>query len=259
MAGTKARALLRILGGKVCIALLTINIAVFVILHLCVWCGIDSHTATSALSMPADFDAIAVRPWTPLTYMFTQWNLLHLLANILWMAAFGAIFFHIGLPGLTWRIYLAGGICGAAAFMAAAAHASGTEMLAGSSAAVMGLVCAAAVYRPHARISLMLFGEFPLWILASIVIALYAVISIPSATTCAAHIGGALGGGVYAYAEKVIRKRRALRANRALQHTAKADIHTELDEILAKVGRSGYGSLSRHERQRLFEISRQLK
>ncbi len=219
----------------------------------------DSYTATSAMSMPAGLSSIATHPWTPLTYMFAQWNLLHLLANMLWMVAFGSIFFHIGLPGLTWRIYLAGGICGAAAFMAAAALGSGTGMLAGSSAAVMGLVCAAAVYRPHARISLMLFGEFPLWILAAIVIGLYAVISIPSATTCAAHIGGALGGGVYAYAEKAIRKRRALRANKALQQTVKADIHTELDGILAKVGRSGYGSLSRHERQRLFEISRQLK
>ena len=82
--------------------------------------------------------------------------------------------------------------------------------------------------------------------------------------TCAAHMGGALGGGIYAFAEKRIRqyraRRRMLRTANATRHTTSPEeMHAELDKILAKVGRSGYASLNEDERHRLFEISQRLK
>lgn len=264
MAAIKAGRIVTALGGATTITLLAINIAVFVCLHIFVWCGVESNAAAMTLALPSDAASLASHPWTPLTYMFTQWDGLHLLVNMLWMASFAPIFYRIGLPELTWRVYLAGGIGGAIAFVIAAACTHEPGMLAGASAAVMGIVAAAAVYRPHARLNLLGFGEVSLAVVAIIVGALYIIASLGTPGTCAAHFGGALGGGLYALAEKQIRRykarRRIQRTANASRHSASPEeMHAELDKILTKVGRSGYGSLNDTERHRLFEISQRLK
>lgn len=264
MAAIKAGRIVAALGGPVTVALLALNVAVFVCLHLCVWCGVEDLMVATALSLPSDAAGLASHPWTLLTYMFTQWDGLHLLVNMLWLISFAPIFYRIGLPELTWRIYLAGGIGGAAAFILTAAFTPVPGMLAGASAAVMGIVTAAAVYRPHAHLNLLGFGEVSLVVIACIVGALYIIASLDTPGTCAAHLGGAVTGGIYAYGEKRIRQYIARRRNRRAasnirRPASQDDMQAELDQILAKVGRSGYGSLSDAERRRLFEISQRLK
>lgn len=264
MAAIKTGRIVTALGGATTITLTALNIAVFVCLHVCVWCGVDGNAAAATLALPSGAASLASHPWTPLTYMFTQWDGLHLLVNMLWLVSFAPMFYRIGLPELIWRVYLAGGLGGAIAFMITAACTPVPGMLAGASAAVMGIVAAAAVYRPHARLRLLGFGEVSLVAVAIIVGALYIIASLGTPGTCAAHLGGALGGGLYAFAEKRIRR---YKARRRIQSTANAtrhsaspeEMHAELDKILAKVGRSGYGSLSDTERRRLFEISQRLK
>src|SRR5476649_2936152 len=39
--------------------------------------------------LPASTDAIATRPWTALTYMFTHQSIWHLLSSMLWLWCFG--------------------------------------------------------------------------------------------------------------------------------------------------------------------------
>ncbi len=264
MATTKAGRIVSAIGGPVTITLLALNVAVFLCLHLCVWCGVDDNAAAVTLALPSDAASLASHPWTLLTYMFSQWDGLHLLVNMLWLLSFGPMFYRIGLPELIWRVYLAGGIGGAIAFVITAACTPVPGMLAGASAAVMGIVVATAVYRPHARLSLLGFGEVSLVVVAIIVGALYIIASLGTPGTCAAHFGGALGGGLYAFTEKRIRQYRArLRiqhATNATRHSSSPEeMHAELDKILTKVGRSGYGSLNDTERHRLFEISQRLK
>ena len=154
MATTKAGRIVSAIGGPVTITLLALNVAVFLCLHLCVWCGVDDNAAAVTLALPSDAASLASHPWTLLTYMFSQWDGLHLLVNMLWLLSFGPMFYRIGLPELIWRVYLAGGIGGAIAFVITAACTPVPGMLAGASAAVMGIVVATAVYRPHARLSL---------------------------------------------------------------------------------------------------------
>ena len=264
MATTKAGRIVSAIGGPVTITLLALNVAVFVCVHLCVWCGIDDYAVAVTFSLPSDMAGLASYPWTMLTYMFTQWDFLHLLVNMLWLVSFAPMFCRIGLPELIWRIYLSGGIGGAIAFVIAAACTPVQGMLVGASAAVMGIVVAAAVYRPHARLNLLGIGEVSIIYIAIIVAALYIIASVSTPGTCAAHMGGALGGGIYAFAEKRIRQYRArcrmLRTANATRHTTSPEeMHAELDKILAKVGRSGYASLNEDERHRLFEISQRLK
>lgn len=263
MAAIKAGQVIKALGGSVTITLLALNVAVFVCLHLFVWCGIDDYAIAVTFSLPADIASLTSHPWTPLTYMFTQWDGLHLLVNVLWLVSFAPLFYRIGLPELIWRIYLAGGLGGAIAFIITNFYIP-VQMLAGASAAVLGIVAAAVIYRPHARLNLLGIGEVPIAIIAIIVGLLYIIASVGTPGTCAAHLGGALGGALYAFVEKQMRRHKARLKIRKGAHTpsrtaSSSEMQAELDKILAKVGRSGYGALSDTERRRLFEISQRLK
>ena len=72
---------------------------------------------------------------------------------------------------------------------------------------------------------------------------------------CLAHLGGVAAGAVCGlwYARSDARPRRQ---PRGIGNSG--DDRADLDAILAKVSRSGYGSLSATERKRLFEISKRL-
>ena len=68
-----------------------INIGVFVMLRLTAIAGVFSghpewiDIVDKWLELPADFGVFIQRPWTLLPYMFTQWALLHVAFNMLWL------------------------------------------------------------------------------------------------------------------------------------------------------------------------------
>lgn len=256
MAGIKSQTLVYAAGGKVTATLLSLNVVVFVALHLCVWCGVDARDAVYAVTLPTTVGEILSRPWTLLSYMFVHWDVLHLLVNMLWLVCFGRILARTGLTRQVLPIYICGGFGGAIAFVTTATLHGGFGILAGASAAVMGIICAAAVLRPRTRLSLMLFGEVNLYVIAIAVIALYIIAEITSLPTCIAHAGGAAGGAAFALVYKALRHR-APRSR--TDDNDDTDIEAQLDEILDKVRRGGYGSLSSYERRRLFELSKKLK
>lgn len=257
MAGIKSQTLVYAAGGKVTATLLSLNVVVFVALHLCVWCGVDARDAVYAVTLPTTVGEILSRPWTLLSYMFVHWDVLHLLVNMLWLVCFGRILARTGLSRQVLPIYLCGGFGGAIAFVTTATLHGGFGILAGASAAVMGIICAAAVLRPRTRLSLMLFGEVNLYVIAIAVIALYIIAEIATLPTCIAHAGGAAGGAAFALVYKALQHRTP--RSRTDDNNDDADIEAQLDEILDKVRRGGYGSLSSYERRRLFELSKKLK
>ena len=58
-------------------------------------------TVLEWIGVPADLEYLVYRPWTLITYMFTQFEFLHLLFNMLWLYWFGTFFlnyFCIFLP-----------------------------------------------------------------------------------------------------------------------------------------------------------------
>ena len=64
------------------------------------------------LALPADFQVLATRPWTLITYMFLHFDFLHILFNVLWLFWMGRIFLDYFSESKLVILYLLGGITG---------------------------------------------------------------------------------------------------------------------------------------------------
>ena len=105
--------------------LIIINIAVWlvvkVILVFAFLLNFDGMAANdlivSILGLPASFDSLITRPWTPFTYMFLHFNLFHILFNMLWLYWFGRIFMDFLNEKQLLSTYLIGGLAGGALYI----------------------------------------------------------------------------------------------------------------------------------------------
>ena len=106
-------------SGNPLLLFIGINILVFVglgLLSLITALGftgipLASHVL-SWIQLPAGFLEWLNKPWTLVTYMFTQQGLFHILFNMLWLFWLGIIFLDFLKKRQFTFVYLAGGIVG---------------------------------------------------------------------------------------------------------------------------------------------------
>lgn len=247
--------------------LMTVNIIVWAVVglgYLLAPAGLRGAWV-SLFAMPSAWSAIAHRAWTPLTYMFTHLDFLHLVANMLWLLLFGEVYEQTQGGRRLVALYVLGGLGGALAF---ALWPMGARWMLGASCAVMAVVGAVAVLQPERRVGLLLFGQVKLiWI--AVAAAVFFVVLVSDNAERVAHGAAAVVGVAYALLRRrgvditvpllwlfalpgSQRRRKQPRLVRGLDYL---DDEAQLDALLDKVGRSGYSSLSAHERQRLFDLS----
>lgn len=270
-----------------------VNIGVFVVLRLVA--VVSMFMANGALlnfvmglvELPSNLLILATRPWTVVTYMFAQFDVLHILFNMLWLWWFGTLFRMACTPRQMLALYIYGGLGGAALFLLAYAtlplfaYRAGT--LIGASASVMAIVTATAILMPDFRMHLFLIGGVSLkWIaIATIGLVLIGVTG-DNAGGEIAHAGGIAVGAWYALRLKkghditlplcrffdwCVNTWNRLTTPRPKAKPAYTDPdpkisrrdQRDLDEILDKVKRSGYSALTPEERKRLFDISNNIK
>ncbi len=250
------RRLLLTAGGLLCAA----NILIFLLLHLVALLsyfrlvGVSAAVdLTYALRLPPTIAGVIARPWTLLTYMFVQYEFGHMLLNVIWLWAFAYIM--AGASAGRRRvllIYLTGGVAGALAYIAVAPGSAAG--LVGASASISALMGWILVAIPGREVRLWPFGNVKLWVLILFVMIIF--LAGGHSTTLwedAAHVAGLLAGccfGIYDRLRILVRHS-SMRGHAS--SPAAADL--TLDELLDKVRRSGFGSLSRVERNRLFQIS----
>lgn len=278
--------------GSALIKLIYINIGLFLVLHianalLLLGQGNDFHnTLLELLAVPAYPEFLLHKPWTVISYMFTQFDFLHLLFNMLWLYWFGSLFLnHFSARRLT-GVYLLGGLSGAFLYILAyntipAFHmARYTSWAIGASASVMAIVFAVCTYLPNHKIYVFLIGPVKLVYLA-IFTAAIDVVSIPSGNAGGhiAHLGGALFGylfilgirrnkditqGITSLPDRfrswfaprprmrVKYKKRPSEMNDQEYSQYKKEKSEQIDTILDKISRSGYESLTQEEKEFLF-------
>ncbi len=284
----------QILGRYRCssmlVKLLSINCAVFLLLRVAgVVCMLSGHADwQSDLLIPFQLPASAAEllhyPWTAVTYMFTQINVMHILFNMLWFYWFGMMFMDTNTQRQLLALYVYGGLAGAAMFVGISPllpglH-EGSSGLIGSSAAVLAIVTATAIMQPDRKVELMFIGEVKVkWIaVATLVIDLLSM-SNGNAGGHISHIGGIAAGTLYAMAmargtditrpfSRAIAAigdavrgtlNRSRKPDRAPAPVASATDRETLDAILDKIKKSNYSSLTPQERKTLFEISSRIK
>ncbi|MBD5180386.1 MAG: rhomboid family intramembrane serine protease [Bacteroidales bacterium] len=237
--------------------LVIINVVVLLGVTLCAFIsrigGGSLNLATLLLDMPGGLKAV-MKPWTVITYMFTQTDVMHCLFNMLWLYWFGVLWERFSSGRHLLQLYFLSGLGGAIAFFLMSITNGGSGMyLEGASAAVMGIVAATAIMIPNVKLNLFLFGAVKLKWIAIISIVFFALgASGHTATAHWAHLGGAVAGAAYAMWLKYIHLKPRI-THKVPSNSARA--REELDELLDKVRVSGYGSLTANERRRLFELS----
>jgi len=287
--------------GTALTRLMYINGAVFLIIKIVEVIGVLSSSpglapaVISNLAVPASTGALALKPWTPITYMFTHQGFIHLLFNLLWLWWFGKIFLAYLDQRKLVALYVMGGLAGALLYIVvfnvfpAFASAVNVSIALGASASVMALVIGTAVYLPDMELHLLFFGRVKLKYLALVTFLITSVFDFSVNTGGKiAHIGGALMGLAYGQG---IRNGRDFGAwlNRILDffvnlfkpgrrlkvkykkagatfdarktktdieyNTAKAGRQKEIDHILDKISKGGYDSLTREEKAIRFSES----
>lgn len=277
--------------GSVLTKLIYINVGFFLLVRLLgvifLLIDIPDIPYLQYLQVPSSTMALLHRPWTVITYMFTHFDFLHILFNMLWLYWFGDLFLRFFSERQLGGLYLLGGIAGAVLFVATYnifpyfRPVVFSSYLMGASASVMAIVFAVSFYKKDLEIMLFLIGRIKLIYLAlfTFVIDLLAITS-DNAGGHIAHIGGALFGILFAACitrgidltapmnrlldwivnlgkRKPKMKVTYRRAETDYDYNARKNRESaNLDAILDKLKRSGYESLSSEEKRQLFDASK---
>ena len=108
--------------GQLTVKFIFINVALFLVVRLtdvfCTLLGVP-FSLTPYLELPSDPMLLLYRPYTVFTYMFFQYDLLHLLFNMLWLYWFGQLFLLFFNAKQFGGVYILGGLSGAAVYLLA--------------------------------------------------------------------------------------------------------------------------------------------
>ena len=238
------------------------------------------------LSSTSDLELLARKPWTILTHMFAHIEVGHFLFNLVTLFTVGKLFRHfLGSKRLVAN-YILGGLAGFLVYLICYNIFPGLNTkssILGASAAVMSLIITIGMVKPNYAIKL--FGVFEMkliWLCGILVFV--DLISLQKGFNSGGHLGhlgGALFGFFYArnynegknmasWFENLLS-----RISSVFNGKKRSDLHTvhkrpktdeqfnvekasrqkRIDQILDKISRAGYDSLTKDEKDFLFKYS----
>lgn len=253
--------------------LIIINAVVFLTVNVSFNLGLIN--LLDFLALPASFSLYIKRFWTIFSYMFTHFDLGHVFYNLLFLFFMGQIFNLIVGPQRFLFVYILGGICGGLLYMVFEnLFFNGSSYLVGASASATAISVVAGVFAPNMPVNLIFLGEVRLkWVVIGyFVISSIVDISVNTGGKIS-HVGGAIFGLIYglnlkngldllSWLSQMKWKSRSrlkvsYRQNSALserENLGQSD-EKQLDELLDKINKSGYESLSKSEKERLKNLS----
>jgi membrane associated rhomboid family serine protease len=292
--------------GNILFRLIFINVALFVALGLLFVVLRLFTPGTSLNELRANFSEnflkyfmvpsipgeLLVRPWTLITYMFTHFNFLHILFNMLMLFWFGRIFMQYLTGKQLLSTYILGGLAGALLYILfvngfpGLREHLGSSML-GASASIMAIVIAISFYVPDYTIYMLFIGPVRLkYIALAFIILDVLMIASDNAGGNIAHLGGAIYGfwfisqfrkgrdignwlnilldkiaGIFKSRPKlnVSYRKNAQQMSDEEYNRNKLEQQKDIDHILDKIAQGGYESLSKKEKETLFKMSENKK
>ena len=246
--------------------------------------GMFWPAGVSALMFTPHLHFFVFQPWSVFTYIFLHAGFWHLLTNMLWLFFIGSILEDMTGKKHVWRLFMGGGIAGAMLFMLLNNIFNiGGEMarMVGASGGVTAVIVGTAVMFPSYRV--LLFGILPIelrWIAVfRVVLDLLGASGPVNQGGYICHLGGAAFGltymmhtkgtwhipGIDAIAHFVRnifsgKKSKPMRSARvSINKGSSAGAHKtevpqeEIDRILDKINATGYDSLTKQEKDKLFK------
>lgn len=247
------------------------------------------------LSLPASVDTLSGRPWTLLVYMFTHHSFWQLLTSMLWLWCFGYILQDLAGNNKLIPVYLYGGLTGGVFFVltsnivpALASHAETMAPMLGAGSAVMAIAVATTTLAPDYRVFPLINGGIPLWVITLVYVAIdFATLSGNNAAGIgAAHLAAGVIGFLFVrqlhrgqdwsrWMIRLVNWLDDLFNPEKKQHTKEGSqklfyktdrkpfektphvSEQRVDEILDKINRHGYESLTSEEKDFLERASRE--
>lgn len=249
------------------------------------------HFLQDIFMLPPRFADFIVRPWTIITYAFAHdWEgVWHILFNMLALYWFGKLIIeYLGNDKLV-AIYVLGALAGAVIYLLMFntvpffQSRSGFTGMVGASAAVYAVMVAAATLLPDYTFFLMFLGPVKIkYIALFLIIGSYIGSIGPNEGGNLAHLGGALMGFVYVKQLKVgvnwggwvtstidwimglfkpsrkvkVTYRKSEPAPKRPQPSFNKATQEEIDLILDKINDRGYESLTKDEKEKLFNAGK---
>lgn len=251
------------------------------------------------LALNPQLPDVLLTPWQVASYSvlhlgFGFDGLIHIVFNMLWLVWIGQEFEELYGSQRMAFLYVAGAVGGGIVTVFLHSIFPGVPAFGGpvhgASGAVLGLITAVATLQPHKRIGLLFLGVWPLrWIVVGFLI-FDLIFSLGSNVSVSAHLGGALGGflfarfgfgiaassrfsagphsggGILQQLDNWIgsRRRSSKPKDRVthLRRVTEAEIVSEVnqsdvDRILDKINEQGYEALTTKEKDLLYEASRE--
>ncbi len=244
------------------------------------------------LAIPAPFDDFIQHPWTIVTYAFVHdlSGIFHIFFNMLVFYWFGRLFIeYLGSDKLI-AVYVLGFLAGGIAYLLVYNFIPfykeniPTGGMVGASAAVYAVTVACATLIPNYTFYLLFLGPVRIKYIAAfyVVISFIGSVSYTNAGGNVAHLGGALIGFIYIkqlqsgvnignwivifidWMKGLAKPRPKVKVSyrkeerRAREQKKSADriSQEEIDAILDKISAGGYESLTREEKEKLFNASK---
>lgn len=284
---------LQFLNGGMAMKLIFINVGVFlglkilqVIFSLSALDSVYEWIINNLFVLHTDFWGFLTRPWGIITSIFTHFDFIHLLSNLLFLYFFGKMFEQFFNAKRLLYVFVLGGILGGVLeIISGVFPVISPHTVIGASGGVMAILAAVATYRPTTKVHL--FGVFPIsiiWIAVFFFFKDFLSLGANNGIAHFAHLGGAVlgflsvqnissssnivnramrfGDGLGGMFSKN-RSRMKVKRNPNVRYQTdeqynenKKNNQEEIDRILDKISKAGYESLSKKEKDFLFRQSR---
>lgn len=249
-----------------------------------------AHT-TDWLSLSSNPADLLWKPWSLISYAFLHAGFLHLFFNMLMLVFAGRIFLTFFTQKQMFGVYLLSTIFAGLIFILSyntlpLLTQLGISKMVGASAAIMAVLIATAVYAPYYEVRLLLIGTVKLWHIAIVFVVLDLIsASVGNSGGHLAHLAGALFGFIYiklllngidlsrpvtgvidffanlfkpgkATPFKKVHRNTAPTQRQSAPKPAKDITQKQIDDILDKISKSGYDSLTKEEKEFLFKVGK---
>jgi len=237
------------------------------------------------IALSSDIVTFIRTPWTLITFNFFHSGFLHLFFNLMVLHFSGRLFSTYFTDKQLLGVYVLGGVFSGITFVLSYIFIGKSGLLVGASGAIMAILIATATYAPFMLLRIPLIGIVKLWHVAFVIL-LVDLIQMPLDNTGGhlAHLGGALFGFIYIKLlqsgtdvtkpfsavldgfANLFKPKKKTPFKKVHRNTTKKGINSfqgnkdvtqkQIDDILDKISKSGYDSLTKEEKEFLFKAGK---
>ncbi|MBL4663211.1 MAG: rhomboid family intramembrane serine protease [Flavobacteriaceae bacterium] len=282
----------RFKNASVITKMIIINVVLFIVFKILVLAPGSTITSFERLFLlPYDFSDFLQQPWSIITYSFFHGSIWHVGVNMFMLYVIGEFVLNLFSSRRFLTVYFLGAMSGGLVFLLGydlLPFNMRPWPLGGASGAVMAIMVFIAAYAPYTEVRIVKWN-IKLWHIAAffVVFDLFRLVTGQNSGGMLAHLGGAAFGYIYAkqlakgndigkWFEKLLdgvanlfksrkskpfkkvhrNKTTQSKSGRSKEKVSKSEHQVKVDAILDKIGKGGYESLTKAEKDFLFKAGK---